>query len=88
MELPDIPKDDLIDVMEMTNKIELFIANVLNENELELAMSALMCSAINSVLSQCQTLDEVMFYRNLFVQIIDISIETIQIKNQEPPFSS
>lgn len=88
MELPDIPKDDLMDVMEMTNKIESFIANVLKENELDLAMSAMMCAAINSMLSQCQTLDEVMFYRNLFVQIIDISIKTIEIKKQEPPSSS
>jgi hypothetical protein len=87
MELPHIPHDDLMDVMEMTNKIETYISSVLKDNDRNLAMSALMSSAINSMLAQCKTLDEVMFYRNLFMQILDSSIRTIEIKKPEPPSS-
>ena len=80
MEIPPIPQDDLMDVMEMTNKIESYIANVLKDNDRNLAMSALMSACINSMLCQCKTLDEVVFYRNLFMQILDNLIRTIQIK--------
>ena len=85
MEFPHIPRDDLTDVMEMTSKIECYIANVLKDNDRQLAMSALMSSTINSMLGLCRTLEEVMFYRNLFVQILDCSIRTIEIKKPEPP---
>lgn len=87
MELPHIPHDDLMDVMEMTNKIETYISSVLRDNDRNLAMSALMSASINSMLTQCKTLDEVMFYRNLFMQILDSSIRTIEIKKPESPSS-
>jgi hypothetical protein len=89
MEQPHIPRDDLIDVMEMTNKLESYISNVLKDNERNLALSALMSSCINSMLAQCSTLDEVVFYRNLFVQILDSSIRIIRIQGpRQPPASS
>lgn len=88
MELPHIPQDDLMDVMEMTNKMEGYITHVLKDNERNLAMSALMSATINCMLGQCSTLDEVVFYRNLFMQILDSSIRTIQIKPPERPPSS
>jgi len=83
MEMPHIPHDDLMDVMEMTNKMEMYISNVLQENDRNLAMSALMSASINCMLGQCKTLDEVVFYRNLFMQILDSSIRSIQIKGKE-----
>jgi hypothetical protein len=85
MELPHIPRDDLMDVMEMTNTIELCIFDVLKENDRNLGMSALMGASINCILEQCETLDEVIFYRNLFMQILDSSIRTIQITGMENP---
>ena len=88
MELPHIPQDDLMDVMEMTNKMEGYITHVLKDNERNLAMSALMSATINCMLGQCSTLDEVVFYRNLFMQILDSSIRTIQIKTPERTPSS
>ncbi len=89
MELPHIPQDDLIDVMEMTNKIETYISDVLKDNDRNLAMSSLMSSTINCMLSQCKTLNEVIFYRNLFMQILDSSIKNIRIQGtQHPPSSS
>lgn len=87
MEDPQIPQDDLIDVLEMTKAIEGYISLVLAENDLNLALSALMSAAINSILSQCSTLDEVVFYRNLFMQSFDSSIRSIAIKRPEKPSS-
>jgi hypothetical protein len=84
-EIPPIPQDDLMDVMEMTNKIETYIANVLKDNDKNLAMSALMSACTNSMLVQCKTLDEVVFYRNLFTQILDSSIRSIRIERGEKP---
>ena len=80
MELPNVPRDDLIDVMEMTSKIESHISQILHDQEKSLAISALMSASINSLIAQCKTFDEVVFYRNLFVQILDSSIRAIQIK--------
>ena len=80
MEPPSIPQDDLIDVMEMTQKIEGYIYATIKGNDRNLSMSALMSASINSMLGQCSTLSEVLFYRNLFVQILDESIRSIHIK--------
>lgn len=77
-----IPQDDLLDVMEMTSKLENQISRILGENELTLSMSALMSATINCIIAQCKTLDEVAFYRNIFMQIFDSSIRNINIKKK------
>jgi hypothetical protein len=82
MQTPNIPQDDLLDVMEMTKKIENFISKTLKDNELSLSVSALMSATINSMLALCSTLDEVVFYRNLFIQVFDSSIRNINIKKK------
>lgn len=83
MTQPAIPQDDLIDVMEMTQKLESHISHILKENDITLAMSALMSASINCMLGQCKTLDEVVFYRNIFMQIFDSSIRNIKIKGRD-----
>jgi hypothetical protein len=83
MKIPYVPQDDLLDVMEMTKKIEGYITRVLKNNDFNLAMSALMSASINCMFAQCNTLDEIVFYRNLFMQILDSSIRQIQIKKPE-----
>jgi len=88
MELPHVPQDDLMDVIEMTNKIESYIMHILKDNEMNLSMSALMSASINCLLGRCTTLSEVVFYRNLFVQILDSSIRAIQVKPPEKPHLS
>ena len=87
MEKPAIPQDDLLDVMEMAQKLESHISHILKENDLTLSMSALMSATINCMLGQCKTLDEVVFYRNIFMQIFDSSIRNIKIKGKEEPSS-
>lgn len=83
MDRPDVSNDDLLDVTEMTQKLEKYISKVLKNNEVTLAMSALMSATINCTLAQCRTLDEVIFYRNIFTQIFDNSIRAIKIKQNE-----
>jgi hypothetical protein len=83
MDVPSISSDDLMDVMEMTDKLEKHISDTLQGNEGSLAISALMSASINSMLAQCRTLDDVVLYRNIFVQMLDASIRGIQIKNGE-----
>ena len=83
MEPPNISSDDLIDVMEMTSKIESHISNIFQDNDKNLAMSAFMSATSNSMIAQCKTLDEVVFYRNLFVIILDSSVRSIQIKGKD-----
>lgn len=82
-----IPQDDIDDVMEMTSDLEDAFADVLKGNELDLALSALVTAFINSVVAQCDTIDEVMFYRNAFVKLFDASIREIQINRMRRPFS-
>ena len=80
MEMPPVPQDDLMDVMEMTEKLENYITSVLRDNDKNLAMSALMSATINCMLGPCKTLDEVMLYRNIFIEILDGTIRTIKVK--------
>ena len=82
MDKHQISQDDLIDVAEMTKKIEKSIAKILADNEFNLAMSALISATINSLINQCQTLDEVIFHRNLFMQILDNTIRQIKIRKK------
>ncbi len=81
MEVPDISQDDLLDVIEMTEKLETFYVKVLKDHQMSLAMSALMGSTINFIIAQCDSLQEVIIQRDVFMQIFDISIKAIKIKD-------
>jgi hypothetical protein len=84
MELPHIPQDDLIDVMEMANKLEACIYDILEGNNENLAISALMSATINVTLGQCSTLAEVIFYRNIYMKMFDSATNSIKIKKSDP----
>lgn len=86
MELPQIPQDDLMDVMEITEKLEEYISTIFKDHDKNLSVSALMSATINCLLAQCKTLDEVMFYRNLFIQTLDSTISHIEIKGTDREF--
>ena len=83
MDAPPISADDLMDVIEMTDTLEKHIGETLKDNQGSLALSALMNATINSMMSQCKTLDEVVLYRNVFVHALDTAIKGIQIKNKD-----
>lgn len=83
MDLSQVSRDDLFDVMEMTQKIESAIDRVLRGNEKTLGMSALMSATVNCILSQCSTIQEIHMYRNIFMQILDSTILNIKIKDKD-----
>jgi hypothetical protein len=87
MQPPHIPNDDLMDVMEMTSKIESYIANVIKDTDQNIALSSLMNGLVNSIIEQCKTYSDVIVCRNLLIQVLDISIRSIQWKKPEPPSS-
>lgn len=85
MDDQEISHDDLMDVLEMTQGLEKSISSVLDGNSRNLSLSALMSASINGIISQCATLDEVVLYRNIFIQMFDKSIKGIRINGPIPP---
>lgn len=84
-EKAQIPQDDLMDVMEMTQRIEKYITKVLNDQDPNLAISALMSASINCLFAKCTTVHEVVFFRNLFVEILDRSVrQMVESKPKKP----
>jgi hypothetical protein len=69
--------------MEMMNKMEDSINAVMADSPNNLALSALMSASVNCLLVKCNSLSEVIFYREIFVQILDGTIKGI--KTQEKP---
>jgi hypothetical protein len=82
---PNLPQDDLLDVIEMANKIEEFIWEVIKGNDRNLAVSALISASINALMGACSNLDEILFLRNMFIDTIDQHIRNIQIKKPDKP---
>jgi hypothetical protein len=80
---PQLPHDDLMDVFELTVKIENFVSETLAGYPNTLAVSALMSAVINALLAQCVSLNHVLFYRDIFVQTFDAAIKNLEIKNPE-----
>jgi len=80
MERMPISQDDLQDVMEMTQKIEAYIGRTLKGQEKCLGVSALFSAAINSAMSQCDTMQDVISMRSLCMCIFDQIICDIKIK--------
>jgi hypothetical protein len=75
-----VPHDDLIDVLEMSEKLEGHIFSVLNENESFLGKSALVSASVNCLLMNCKTADEAMFYRHIFIRTFDTLIDYLRIR--------
>ena len=85
--LPQISQDDLMDVMEMTHKMEKYILRVLGNQDPNLGMSALISASVNCLWAQCNSFEEVIFYRNMLMEILDRSIRHMQVKGREKPIS-
>lgn len=83
MERPSVPHDDITDVMEMADNIERCVCQILEGNDKNLAFSALISATVNCVTGQCKSLNEMVYYRNLFVQIFDGSLQEIKTRNQD-----
>lgn len=83
MDVPSISADDLTDVMELTERLEDVIYELLRDHQGSIGVSALMSASINSIIAQCSTLEELHFVREVFVQMMDSTISGVRIKNKD-----
>ena len=84
-QLPQIPQDDVIDVMEMTDRMEKYMMRVLKNQDPNLGMSALISASINCLWALCNSMDEVVFYSNMLMSVLDNSIRHMQIVKGKGP---
>lgn len=85
MEKPQLPQDDLEDVMEMTDKIEDFVTFILKDAPINLAMSALISAATNCILAKCESMGQAIFFRNLLFEVLDKTISEIKPSDPTKP---
>jgi hypothetical protein len=72
---PDISADDIEDVREMTHKLEDAMRATLSGQELCLAISALMSATVNCVIDQCETIDQLEHYQEVFSRVFQLGID-------------
>lgn len=87
MERPQVSHDDLTDVVEMTTKIEGYINGLVKDVEPNIAVSSIIGSCINSLLLQCESVEQAVFFRTILLQLLDVSIRNLLIEKPENPSS-
>ncbi len=80
MQKKQISPDDLEDVKELTSKLEESMMALLVDNDIDLAFSALMSATINCMLTQCDSIKDAEYYRDVFIKIINVSLASITKK--------
>lgn len=70
----ELSKDDLYDVVELTEKIEESLNLILQDQDLSIGMSALLTGFCRGIFNQCSSLEQVMFYRSLLNRYLDSCI--------------
>ncbi len=78
-----ISQDDIQDVVEMTYNLERTICEVVRGNDKYLAISALINATINIMLANCNTYEQILNTRDLFINIFDRTIKDFKIKKKE-----
>ena len=82
-DMNSVPQDDFLDVLEMTQKIEAAVYEILEDIDHNLATSALISASINCLVAQCDTLEDMFFHRNLFTQMFDKTIRSARIQGPD-----
>ncbi len=72
----EVCMDDIQDVAQMSAKIEFLIGETLKEQDIDIAISSLMSAFINILLSQSHTLEEFLYFREVFNILCDSSIDS------------
>ena len=80
MDLDPIPNDDVMDVSELTQKIQNAVSNILQDNEVDVAISALISSFVNEVIFQCDNVSEILFYQAIIQEMFISRIKSIRLK--------
>lgn len=77
-----VSQDDLEDVKQLTKRIEGCICEILDENGINLSMSALISACINCILNQCENVSDAVLYRKIFIEVFDIALRSVKIKDK------
>jgi len=73
-------KDDLMDIEDISKEIEKFYTKIFQENDFPIAFSSLMTANINFLMSQCETLEDMICCRNIFFTLFDASLKKVKIE--------
>jgi hypothetical protein len=71
---PCVSKDDILDVVELTEKLEHAMFEILKGNERKIAMSAFINASSTMLIAQCDSTDEMLKYKHILNLIVDKSI--------------
>jgi hypothetical protein len=85
MDISHISADDITDVAEMTERLEKKIIEILNGNQSNLAISALISATVNCILAPCKSVEEAFFYRGIVMSVFDSTIKRIKIQRPDSP---
>lgn len=77
-----ISPDDLEDLKELVSDLQDMMGSILEDQEFNIAFSALMSATLNCTLGQCETIDEVMMYRNIFINGMNSFIRSIKLQQE------
>lgn len=83
--ITQIPQDDFMDVLEITKDLQKYMDNISLENGRNIAMTAIINSTINSIFNNSGEIKDVIFYRNVLVELLDSSIKEVQDKTKKNP---
>jgi hypothetical protein len=77
-----ISPDDLEDLRELVFDLQDAIGPILYDHDFNIAFSALMSACINCTLGQCETVEEVIMYRNIFIHGMNSFIKEIKLQQE------
>ena len=81
MDNTSVSHDDILDVSEMADRLENAINEVLDDQETNLAFSALVSATVNCIIGQAETIEQAILYKTIFNQALDYGIKSIKIKD-------
>ena len=79
-EVVQVPKDDLLDVLELTHTLQQKIYIVLKDSPLYLSMPSLMSATIRCILHQCDNIEQAQYYRDVFMESFDQALKDSDLK--------
>jgi hypothetical protein len=79
-EILKVPQDDLLDVMELTQKLQHQISIVLEDTVLYLSMPALVAATIKCMLHQCESVEKARFYKDLYIYLFEEALKDSDLK--------
>lgn len=78
MENVQFPKDDFQDVVEMADKLDAAITEILDDNDKDICTSALVSVMMKKLFSLCSDVESAVFFRHMMIDIMNEEIKEIK----------